>query len=357
MGGALFTQSAEHGKILEYSLSLQLSLGFLAAFIICAGTITLALPYAARLALALPNARSSHKVPTPQSGGLFVLGTMLVSAFGIMMWDISTASKLGPLLLAVSTLGFIGWLDDRRSLPVWFRLPVYAAICVAYAFSQNVSLGLFSTAWLDALIAAMFVLVLINITNFMDGIDGMLVAEFVPMLCTIAVLAAFGAMGVMPGLVAASLAGALLGFFVFNRPKAKIFLGDSGSLVVGFISAVLLLDVGSQHGRILALTLPLYFLCDAGITLLRRLLRGERIWLAHREHYYQRALDSGQSNWSIIGRVALCNVALSGLCFVVIRFGDLGLPFVFVASVAAVALLVFTLSRPNRRSAALQDVL
>jgi UDP-N-acetylmuramyl pentapeptide phosphotransferase/UDP-N-acetylglucosamine-1-phosphate transferase len=150
----------------------------------------------------------------------------------------------------------------------------------------------------------------INITNFMDGIDGLVVAEFVPMLSFMAILVGLGISSLALDLLPAILAGGLLGFFLFNRPQAKIFLGDAGSVSIGFLVGVMLVILAGQASILAALLLPLYFLADASITLLRRLLRGEKIWQGHRQHFYQQAFDAGQGNWSILYRLTALNIVL-----------------------------------------------
>lgn len=251
------------------------------------------------------------------------------------------------IFLPTCILGFIGWLDDRRGLPIWFRLISYAGVSAAYVFLFERSLGFLNAAWLEGLLAAFFLLALINVTNFMDGIDGIIVASFLPLLCLSAVLAMFGGLSDLSGFIAVCLAGSLLGFFVFNRPKARIFLGDSGSIAIGFLAGVVLLDLAKRYGIALALILPLYIFCDAGLTLARRFLRSERFWMSHREHFYQRAFDSGHSNQSIIGRVFLCNIMLALIVFGSINWSGFGTIFPFVASSLIVGLLIMSLSRAS----------
>jgi len=309
--------------------------------------IHLALPYASRLAIAMPNSRSSHDVPTPQSGGLFLYGAVLLSTLSACLWHPEWFKPMVSILLPALALAVIGWIDDRRGLPAILRLTAFAG--VALFTVQTISFSV------HFLLAAFVLLVLINVTNFMDGIDGMVVVEFVPMLVMFAVLATLGFFGEMQGLLAIALAGGLLGFFIFNRPKAKIFLGDSGSLVVGFLGGLLLLECADRNGWLVALILPSYFLADAGLTLLRRALRGEKVWHAHREHFYQQAFDYGQSNWLIILRVALCNLGLCAFAYIAMGAPAPILLMACIASGALVCLLLFTLARPAVMAASSRD--
>ena len=148
--------------------------------------------------------------------------------------------------------------------------------------------------------------------------------------------------------MALALAGALLGFFLYNRPKAQIFLGDSGSLPVGLLVGVCLLECAKQHGPAVALLLPLYFLMDAGLTLSRRLLRRERFWEAHRQHFYQRAYDAGQSNWSILGRVALFNLVICALVFYLREASPLSTIMICGIGLALVSALLWSLVRESK---------
>src|SRR5205814_3650135 len=153
----------------------------------------------------------------------------------------------------------------------------------------------------------------INLVNFMDGLDWMTVAEMLPMTAALAAFASFGEAPphILP--IALALAGALLGFAPFNRPVARLFLGDVGSLPVGLLTGWCLIELASHRHFVAALLLPLYYLADATITLFRRLAAGERVWDAHRSHFYQRAIDNGFSVKAVVTRVFLLNLLLTGL--------------------------------------------
>ena len=114
-------------------------------------------------------------------------------------------------------------------------------------------------------------------------------------------------------IVALALCGAVIGFAPVNRPVARLFLGDVGSLPIGLLLGWLLVVLAASGHFAAALLLPLYYLADATITLLRRLAKGEPVWQAHRSHFYQRATDNGFSVYQIVGRVFLLNIALTAL--------------------------------------------
>jgi UDP-N-acetylmuramyl pentapeptide phosphotransferase/UDP-N-acetylglucosamine-1-phosphate transferase len=151
----------------------------------------------------------------------------------------------------------------------------------------------------------------LNLFNFMDGIDGIAGSEAAAISGGVLLFAAVGH-GLDPpaALLAAGVLGAALGFLRFNWAPAQVFLGDVGSTVLGYLCGFLLLDLATRgHWRV-ALILPLYFLADATITLGRRLLRGERIWQAHREHFYQRAVRRGRSHPAVTDRVIAAGIVL-----------------------------------------------
>src|SRR5262249_18771199 len=158
----------------------------------------------------------------------------------------------------------------------------------------------------------------VNLVNFMDGIDWMTVAEVVPMTGAIVLFGLAGTIGPLPCVVAAALLGAILGFAPFNKPVAQLFLGDVGSLPIGLLLGWLLLQLAGRGYLTAALILPLYYLLDATITLLRRISRRERFWEAHRSHFYQRATDNGFSVPAIVARVVLVNLVLAALALITV---------------------------------------
>ena len=167
--------------------------------------------------------------------------------------------------------------------------------------------------WVERALLFVGLLWFVNLVNFMDGIDWMTVAEAVPVS---AALALFGLAGALPAdatAIAFVLCGALIGFAPFNRPVARLFLGDVGSLPLGLLLGYLLILLADGHPAA-ALLLPLYYLADATLTLLRRAARGEPLLQAHRSHFYQQALDRGGfSVMRIVTSVFALNVTLAAL--------------------------------------------
>ncbi len=165
----------------------------------------------------------------------------------------------------------------------------------------------------------------------MDGIDWMTVAEVVPSTLSIFVFALFGAVPSLAGSMALALCGATLGFAPFNRPVAKLFLGDVGSLPIGLLLFWLLLQLAGGGHLAAALLLPLYYVADATITLLRRLARGERITEAHRTHFYQLAVIRGLPVITVVQSVFAVNLALAVLAALSIRISSAAFDLIALA--------------------------
>jgi len=149
-------------------------------------------------------------------------------------------------------------------------------------------------------------------------------------------------------IVAAALCGALLGFTPFNRPVAKIFLGDVGSLPIGLLLGWCLLQLAWHQQLAACVLLPLYYLTDATVTLFRRMIRREPFWAAHRSHYYQRATDNGFTVWQVIGEVFALNAVLATLAIASTRLQSPVVVILLVAAgMLAVVLTLYRFSRPK----------
>jgi UDP-N-acetylmuramyl pentapeptide phosphotransferase/UDP-N-acetylglucosamine-1-phosphate transferase len=192
----------------------------------------------------------------------------------------------------------------------------------------------------------------VNLTNFMDGIDWITAAETVPVTAFIALFGVFGATTPTETVVALALCGAMLGFAPLNRPVAKMFLGDVGSLAIGLLLAWMLIGLAGRGHLAAALLLPLYYLADATITLFLRLSRGEKVWVAHRTHFYQRATQNGFSVMETVTRIFAVNVVLGLLALATLIRTGLAVQIVAIACGAVlVAWLLYNFAK-GRASAA-----
>ncbi|AWN50936.1 glycosyl transferase [Methylobacterium sp. 17Sr1-1] len=283
------------------------------AALLSSGLILALRPLLQRYALARPNARSSHRIPTPQGGGIAVVAAAL--AVMVLLGGVPGA-EVAALAGGTVVLGVVGAVDDLRPLSVRVRLPLQAACVVLVLTAAGGQLVPGLPLWLERGLAVLAGLWFVNLTNFMDGLDWMTVAEMVPVLGALLAFGLAGRLAEDATLVAAALLGGLLGFAPFNRPVAKLFLGDVGSLPVGLVVAWLLYRLAGEGGLAAAILLPLYYLADATLTLGRRALAGEPVWQAHRSHFYQRATTNGRSVPFVVGAVLVLNLALALLAAV-----------------------------------------
>jgi UDP-N-acetylmuramyl pentapeptide phosphotransferase/UDP-N-acetylglucosamine-1-phosphate transferase len=185
----------------------------------------------------------------------------------------------------------------------------------------------------------------VNLTNFIDGIDGVTLAGFLPLAGAAIVLAWMGRSTPLGGLLAVTFFGALAGFVWFNLPRASLFLGDVGSLPIGLIGGALLLDLAQNGALAAAIILPLYHFMDASLTLFGRLVRREKVWEAHRQHAYQRAVDGGWSHARVSGIVLALNIGLSALAVASVQLGLAGQVGCIAAAGLCVAALIATFRR------------
>lgn len=312
-------------------------------------------PLMIRYALARPNARSSHRTPTPQGGGIAVLaGAFLALGLALAVVPVDTGARQGLVLVmtASALLAAVGAWDDIRPLSPALRLPLQflcVGIVVFYAAPDMRVLPETLPLWAERGLALIAGVWFVNLVNFIDGIDWITLAGLVPLAGAIALAAGYGLVDPATGLLAAALLGGLLGFAPFNKPVARIFLGDVGSLPLGLLGAYLLYRLAGTGALTAALILPLYHVMDSTITLLRRLARGEKVWQAHRSHFYQQATDNGFRVIEIVGQVALLNLGLIALAAVSIAVPALWVQLACL--LAALALTGVQLRRFSRKRA------
>ena len=297
----------------------QLVLSFAAAVpaALLSGVLTLAIrPLMVRIALAKPNARSSHRIPTPQGGGIAVIAATLIAATAVIALAGAADMKVPAAVFAATLfIAAVGFADDVHSIPVVPRLLLQGAAVAAVilAAPDNLRIVAACPLWLERGLLLLAGLWFVNLVNFMDGLDLMTVAEIVPVTGTLVLLGWLAELPAPVTIIAAALFGAMLGFAPFNRPVAKIFLGDVGSLPIGLLAGWCLLQLAWQQQIAAALLLPLYYLADATVTLIRRMIRREPFWAAHRTHFYQRATDNGFSVSRVVSEVFALNVLLAAL--------------------------------------------
>lgn len=286
----------------EQSHSRNMSLWLVAPLVSFAITVA-ALPAllalaGSRLPLDHPNERSLHERPMPRIGGVALMAGVLLAA--------ATVLSLPAWLVIAAALALVSFIDDWRGLPILIRLAAHAAAAAAFLY-----LAIENVPWY--LVGALFlgIVWMTNLYNFMDGSDGLAGGMAFFGFGGYALAAWWGGQTELAGPFAC-VALASAGFLLFNFPPARVFLGDAGSIPLGFLAAAC--GITGWQRELWPLWFPLLvfspFAVDATLTLARRLLRGERFWEAHHDHYYQRLVRMGWGH----RRTALAEYGLMIAC-------------------------------------------
>ena len=259
-----------------------------------------------------PDPRRSHALPTPRGGGLAIFAGLCVA----VLLTMQAGQAWGVMVLMLALTG-LGWLDDRHDLSVPWRLLaqllIAAGLVLWIGAPTAIQLG---PMWVEStllwgILAVVAVIWLINLHNFMDGSDGL--AALQGLWSGLAFALAFGLnQAWLEMALALSLAGACLGFLYWNRPPARIFMGDTGSLLLGgWIAGLALTGAASGMFSVwLGLIICSLFVVDATATLLRRMLVGERWYTPHRSHAYQRLIVSGWTHGRVLTLYGLVNILI-----------------------------------------------
>jgi UDP-N-acetylmuramyl pentapeptide phosphotransferase/UDP-N-acetylglucosamine-1-phosphate transferase len=286
-----------------------------------------------------PGARSSHARPTARGAGMVLIPLVALAWIaGDLVDGRLGQAAIGAALAAV--LAAVSAVDDLRGLspaPRFAAQVAVVAVGIGLMDGGPVFQGLLPP-WLDRVLAGLAWLWFINLFNFMDGIDGQAGAETIVIATGLLVVGAIAGWPAAAWLPALWLIGAAGGFLIWNRPPARIFLGDSGSVGLGVLLGWLLLDAAARGEWAVALILPGYYWADATLTLLRRLLRGAKIWHPHREHAYQRAVQAGWSHGRVTMLVAKTGAALIGLA----ALAAAGRPWLALLGAAGLVLAALT---------------
>jgi Fuc2NAc and GlcNAc transferase len=270
----------------------------------------------AHFLLDVPNSRSSHTVATPRGGGVAIVLSTLVALLALGWMDRLDWPSVWSLSGGGALVALIGFVDDRGHVaPRWRLIGHFAAASLVLAIMGGVphltAMGfVLGSGWLGLAIAALYIVWMLNLTNFMDGIDGIAGVETI----TVCLSAVFLSEVVGPGkhlwIAPLVLASATLGFLVWNWPPAKIFMGDAGSGFLGLMLAALSLQAGWVANRLFWSWVILLgvFVVDATVTLIRRMARGEKFYEAHRSHAYQHAAIRQGAHMPVTVAVGVINL-------------------------------------------------
>ena len=279
--------------------------------------------YALDRLLDIPNERSSHSSPTPRGGGLAIavtaLGGIIIAAMlGWIDWDLALALAGGGTMIAT-----VGWVDDHKDLPALTRFAVQF-LSAGWAMFwlgglPSLSLGVLSVnmGLIGTVLGIIGIVWAINLYNFVDGIDGLAAGEAISTgVIGGLILLAMGQIGL--AIVSFLIAAASAGFLPLNWAPAKLFMGDVGSGMLGYLFAVL--AIASENAGAVPLLIWVLllgaFVFDATVTLCRRIAHGEKWYHAHHSHAYQRMVQAGRSHAQVSSTILIINLALAVLAIV-----------------------------------------
>lgn len=291
----------------------------------------------------VPNARSNHKKNIPRGGGIAIIASFTVAYVAYCLFYNQNVSY--NFILPALALGFISFADDIKSLSAGFRLFIHfiaSYFAVYYLPDQRVTFfGTFPLE-IDRFIAMIMLVYFFNIFNFMDGLDGMASSNTIFIALALSLCYYFIPIQSNIPQIMMMLIAATLGFAVFNWHPAKIFLGDVGSIFLGYVIGYHLWLFSLDYNLATVLMIPMYFLLDSGITIIRRIIRREKIWTPHSKHFCQIAVRAGLKHSQVVVRIIILNLMLLPLILLSLNsFPKLKI-LTFVLSVSFV--LVFLIS-------------
>jgi len=296
--------------------------------------------------LDVPNERSMHSRPVPAGAGIGIVATALL----LWPWWHTRADQLHFALLACCVgLALLSWADDHWRLSPAVRLGAQAAAVAASLLvlpSEARVLEILPLA-LERLLLGLAWLWFINLFNFMDGIDGLAGSEAIAVAIGYLTFVTYAGLDDAFWRLALVIAASAGGYLFWNWHPAMVFMGDAGSIPLGFLLGWLMLDLALAGQWPAGLILPLCFVGDATCTLLARAWRGEKLWQAHRRHFYQRAVLGGATPSAVVWRVGAANAMLLALALVSVRHP---LPALLAAAALIAALLAHLENLARRRA-------
>jgi Fuc2NAc and GlcNAc transferase len=265
--------------------------------------------------LDLPNERSSHTTPTARGGGIAIV---IASGIALVLLGIRAAVEPALILALLgggAAVAIAGFIDDRRRLSASTRLLVHLLAALAALVTLGglpaIEIGnhLVRFGWGGYVLGTLAIVWVLNLFNFMDGIDGIAAAEALFLVAAGTLLSRVSATGITASYGAIVFGAACLGFLIWNWAPARIFMGDVGSGYLGYVIAVLAIASARDNPATLLSWLILggVFFCDATVTLIRRLIRRDRVYQAHRSHAYQRLAR----RWHSHSRVTIAVMAIN----------------------------------------------
>jgi UDP-N-acetylmuramyl pentapeptide phosphotransferase/UDP-N-acetylglucosamine-1-phosphate transferase len=295
----------------------------------------------------VPSHRRAHDKITPRGGGI---GLVLIYCiiFPVFEYAYSGAfiytEKIMPIFVPIALISF--W-DDVYQVSIPLRLFIHC-LCACLAVMWLIHpFSLFHNElpkYLDLIISTFAFVAFLNIYNFLDGIDGISASESIHLSCTILILCALRS-DLIPNVgfiivTVTILLGWSIGFIVFNWQPAKIFLGDAGSISLGFLYGLCLILIATAGDRLFASAAiaSLYYIADGGLTIMIRFVNGEKIWEPHLKHFFQKAVKNGKSHAEVVRKIIICN-------FILMLLAISALYYPIVSIILAVVVVMATLIR------------
>ena len=290
-------------------------------FIICTYLIRKLIPFLKKMSLVdYPSQRSNHSLLVPKGAGIVLVPLLVISAYGIFLIKDSFDKQWLIFFLSIIILYVISLLDDIKNLSAPVRLFTHF-LCVAisvFALKEDISLFIqnnFAT-WLNfnlhllfyvlSLILIVLWIWIINLFNFMDGMDGLTCVQVLTLSLTINILCLLELMNENFQFISLILISLFLAFYKFNKPSASVFLGDVGSIPIGYISGLFLIYSFLKNGPVIpVLIVFLYYFFDSTFTLILRLIRRKNIFEAHSDHFYQKILRAGQTHQQVLNKIII----------------------------------------------------
>ena len=266
-----------------------------------------------------PSSRRVHSKPTPRGGGLAFVITFCLLFPTFEYFCLGELYNSEKVILIFAPIALVSFLDDIAEVPILFRLLIHiicSVLAVMWLIHPHKILHSELSLNIDLIIGSFALLTFLNVYNFLDGIDGITVSESIHLSLVILILC-FIKYDIIPNVriiitIASIIFGWSCGFILFNWQPASIFIGDVGSISLGFILGICLLTVASGSDRLFAACVisSLYYIADGSLTLLIRLVKREKIWQPHLQHFFQKAVKKGLSHKVVVLRIIKCNFIL-----------------------------------------------
>ena len=288
-----------------------------------------------------PNFRSNHKKPVALGGGIIIIPLIIIFSFlNDYIWNLN-------ILISILILFFISMWDDFKNIKplprLFFHFLAVTVYVIFYLYPQ-IEKGFIDNKnilFIFSIFLVFGIVWFINAFNFMDGINGITSVQVIS-IC-LSLLALDYHINNEINILAFSVLIITLVFCYFNWTPASIFLGDSGSIPLGFIIFILLIDYALKGMWFMSATLPLYYLMDTSITLIKRIYKRQRFWEAHKEHFYQQAIKNGFSHSSVSLKLLIVNIGLFSLSFYAyIHKNDI---IIFIIALAWCSLFMYIFSK------------